>query len=229
MELQTLKVTTREEHGKGAARRTRRAGNIPAILYGLGTEPVSLKVDVRELDLLLRGDQGAHALVDLEVEGNPDLSGPAILKEVQRHPIRGNTVHADLLRIDLTHKIHTLVSIKLEGVCPGVIEGGVIDYQIREIEVLCLPLEVPDAIMGDISVLNIGDSMHVNDLVAPDNVEILTPGDRAVVAVHAPRVILEAEPAEGEEEPIEGEEEEAAEADSEASSEGGKDEKKADE
>ena len=230
MELQELKVSTREERGSGNARRMRLAGNVPVVLYGMGGESISLKVNARELDILLQGEQGEHALIDLKVEDNPDLSGPAMLKDVQLHPIRGQAVHADLLRIDLTHKIHTLVAVKLEGVCPGVIEGGVIDHQTREIEVLCLPLEVPDAIIGDVSVLNIGDSMHVSDLVAPEGVEILTPGTRALVAVHAPRVVLEAEPEEGEllegEEGAEGAEGEGAEG--ESSGEGGEEEKKAD-
>ena len=226
MELHLLKVTTRAESGKGGARQTRRNGQVPGVLYGLSAEPVRLKVDAREFDHLLYGSQGEHALVQLEYEDQPDLSGPAMVKEVQHHPVRGQVTHADLLRIDLSKKIHTFVPIRFEGHARGVIEGGVIDYQTREVEIACLPMEAPEAIVVDIEVLDIGDSLHVRDLVIPENVELLTSGDRAVAAVHAPRVVLEAEPeveealAEGEEGEVEGDE-----AATEEGGEGGEEEK----
>ena len=226
MELHLLKVTTRAESGKGGARQTRRNGQVPGVLYGLSAEPVRLKVDAREFDHLLYGSQGEHALVQLEFEDQPDLSGPAMVKEVQHHPIRDHVTHTDFLRIDLSKKIHTFVPIRFEGNARGVIEGGVIDYQTREVEIACLPMEAPEVIVADIEVLEIGDSLHVRDLVMPENVELLTSGDRAVAAVHAPRVVLEAEPeveealAEAEEGEVEG-----AEAAAEEGSEGGEEEK----
>lgn len=224
MEIQTLKVTKREQLGKGNAGRSRRDGFVPAVVYGLQTESVSLTVDARELEILLQGKQGEHAIVELEVEGQPDLNGPALMKEVQRHPVSEHLVHADLLRIDLTKKIHIMVPVRLEGVAPGVIEGGVIDHQSREIEVACFPLEVPEAIIASVAELEIGGNLHVSDLVVPEGIEVLTDGDRAVAAVHAPRVVLEAEPevdelAEGEE--AEGEEGEEGKTEGAEGEEGG--------
>ena len=191
MELQSLKVTTRSLSGKGGARQTRRNGNVPGVLYGLDADPVQLQVNAREFDILLQGDQGEHAMLQLEFEDRPELNGPAMIKEVQHHPVWDHTMHTDLLRIDLTKRIHTFVPVRLEGHARGVIEGGVIDHQTREVEVSCLPMEVPDALGINIEEMNIGDSLHVRDLVIPDNIELLTSGDRALAAVHAPRVIVE--------------------------------------
>ncbi len=228
MELQTLKVTTRTASGKGGARETRRGGNVPGVLYGLSAEPVQLKINAREFDHLLQGSQGAHALLQLEFEDQPDLNGPAMIKDIQYHPVRDNVTHTDFLRVDMSKKIHTVVSIRFEGNSRGVIEGGVIDYQTREVEISCLPTEVPDAIVISIEEMDIGDSMHVRDLVIPENVELLTSGDRALAAVHAPRVIVEEVEVEEEGELAEGEvaEGEAAEGeDSAEGGEGGEDEK----
>ena len=226
MELQPLKVTTRVESGKGGARQTRRSGQVPGVLYGLSAEPVSLKVDARDFEHLLDSGQGEHALIQLEFEDQPDLNGPAMVKEVQHHPVWGQVTHTDLLRIELSKKVHTFVPLRFEGNARGVIEGGVIDYQTREVEIACLPMEAPEAIAVDIEALDIGDSLHVRDLVIPENVELLTGGDRALAAVHAPRVIVEAEPEE-EEVLAEGEEAEAeaAEAAAEEGGEGGKEQK----
>lgn len=225
MEIQALRMKTRSTGGKGAARAARRAGNVPAVLYGLGAGPAHLEVDARVFDVLLQGKQGEHAIVNLEVEDQPDLSCPAMIKEVQHHPVHDEVIHADLLRIDLTKKIHTLVPIKIEGQSAGVIEGGVLDNQTREVEVSCLATEVPEFLACDISELEIGMSLHVSDLTIPEGVELLTDPGRSLVAVQAPRVIEEvvvegeegvegelaegAEGAEGEEGATEGEGEEA--------------------
>ena len=222
MELQSLKVSTRTLSGKGGARQTRRNGNVPGVLYGLSADPVRLQVDAREFETLLQGDQGEHAMLQLEFEDRPELNGPAMIKEVQHHPVRDNAVHTDLQRIDLSKRIHTVVPIRLEGHSRGVIEGGVIDHQTREVEVSCLPMEVPDAFPISIEEMDIGDSIHVRDLVIPDNIELLTSGDRALAAVHAPRVIVEEVVAEEEEALLaEGEEAEGEAAEGEAPAEGG--------
>ena len=204
MELQTLKVTTREARGKGAAHRLRLAGEVPGIVYGLGHEPLSFKTDLREFEHLVHGRQGEHAIVQLDVAEKPDLNGPALLKTVQHHPVSGAILHADFLRISLDDVITTMVPIHLSEHCAGLVEGGVLDHQLREVEVECRALDVPDAIFADISELNIGDSLHVGELVAPPNVKIVTESERAIVAVHAPRVLKAAE----EELAEEGEEEE---------------------
>lgn len=203
MELQNLAVSTRSERGKGPARRVRTTGMVPAVLYGEAKDTVVLTVDAKTLDLLLHGKQGAHAIVQLDIADDPDQSGPAIMKDIQYHPVRGQVIHADFMRIDMAKKIHTAVPIVIEGRCAGVIEGGLLDHQLRELEVECLALDVPDSITVDVTDLEIGASLHVSDLMdkVADNITVLTKLERAVVAVHAPRVVEEetTETLEGEE------------------------------
>jgi len=192
MELQTLKATTRPHSGTGPSRRDRRAGEVPGVLYGGGKEAVSLKVNSREFDRLVHSG-GEHAVVQLSVDEAPDLSSPALLKAVHHHPVRGDILHADFQRIRLDERISTLVPLEFTGHCKGLVEGGVLDYQLREIEVECLALEVPEHIAVDVTDLGIGDSLHVEQIQAPANVTIVTDLARSVVAVHAPRVIKTAE------------------------------------
>jgi large subunit ribosomal protein L25 len=203
MELQNLAVSTRSERGKGPARRVRTTGMVPAVLYGEAKDTVVLTVDAKTLDLLLHGKQGAHAIVQLDIADDPDQSGPAIMKEIQYHPVRGQVIHADFMRIDMAKKIQTAVPIVIEGRSAGVIEGGLLDHQLRELEVECLALDVPESITVDVTELEIGDSLHVSDLMdkVADNITVLTKLERAVVAVHAPRVVEEetADTLEGEE------------------------------
>lgn len=205
MELQALTVKLREDTGKGPIGRLRRTGTVPAVLYGENKEPVSLSIDYREFQVLVHGKQGEHALVDLKIDDKPELGGPAMLKEVQHHPVRNTYMHADLMRIDLKKKIRTMVPIKLEGRAKGVIEGGLLDHQVREVEVECVPFDVPQFVFGQIEDLDIGHSLHVSELQVAESVTVLTPGDRSVVAVHAPRVVAEAAPAEEGVEGVEGE------------------------
>src|SRR5690606_4532238 len=121
--------------GKGPARRTRTKARVPAVLYGMGKDTVSLSVDLKEFVRLLHGRAGEHAIVQLEVAESSDHSGPAMLKEVQYDPIRGDVLHADFLRIDLQKKIQTLVPIAVVGRAKGVMEGGVVDQHLRDVEV----------------------------------------------------------------------------------------------
>lgn len=188
MELQTLMAATRDQRGKGAAGRERKAGRVPGVLYGGGSDAVSIKLDAREFERLVHAG-GEHAIVQLNVEDQPGLSSPAMLKSVHHHPVRGNIVHADFLRIRLDERITTVVPLELVGHAKGVVEGGVIDFQLREVEVECLALEVPEKIVVDTSELGMGDSIHVEQLQAPKNVTIVTDPARSVVAVHAPRVM----------------------------------------
>ena len=192
MKLQSLAATLRKNGSKNAARRVRRSGIVPAVLYGEGKDPVSLSIDYATFQQIVHGEQGEHAIVEVKVENNPEFDCPAMIKAVQHHPVKDTYVHADLMRIDLKKKIRTQIAIKLEGHSVGVIAGGVIDHQCRELEVECLALEVPDHLIAVITELEIGHSLHVSDLSIPDGIEVITPVDRSVVAVHAPRVVEEA-------------------------------------
>ncbi|HNR35907.1 MAG TPA: 50S ribosomal protein L25 [Candidatus Hydrogenedentes bacterium] len=203
MELQTLKVATRQSQGKGKARKVRAAGSLPGVLYGGDREPVSLSVNLRAFEALIHHARGGeHALVQLEVEDNAALNTPAIVKAVQHHPLRNTPTHADFLRIRLDEKITTVIPIRLVGQAPGIAEGGVLDHQLRELEIECLALSVPDEVVVDVSGLHVNDSLHVSDLQVPPDVEIISDPERPVVAVHPPRVVKETaeagEAAEGE-------------------------------
>lgn len=198
MELQTLDAKVRTSRKKGAARKERAAGRIPGVVYGEGQEAVNISVDWREFTRLLHGAGGEHAVVELKMENAPDKSGPAMLREVQHHPVRDDVLHIDFQRIRLDRKIVTYVPIHLEGKAKGLTEGGVLDYQLREVEVECLPADVPEYLELDITELEIGHSLHVSDLKAPGSVILITEPDRAVVTMLAPRVAVEEEEAEEE-------------------------------
>ncbi|MGI6459152.1 MAG: 50S ribosomal protein L25 [Candidatus Hydrogenedentales bacterium] len=221
MELQKLAIDLREEaDGKGANHRLRKAGRIPIVLYGGDKEAVSAQVNEKEFVHLIRGRGGEHAIVQLECSGQPDLNSPAMLKDVQHHAIRGNVLHADFMRIRLDERIRVMVPLVLTGQPKGVVvEGGVLDPQLRDLEVECLALEVPDEITVDVSDLDIGDVIHVESIVIPANVTLITEADRAVATVLAPRVVEEEEV-----EPEDGEVAEGEEAEDEADDESSKEE-----
>ena len=207
MELQALKVMNRSAAGSSVARRTRRTGVVPAVLYGGGHEPTSISVNLRAFESLIHHSRGGeHAIVRLEVEDAPELDTPALLKDIHHDPLRGGVIHADFLRIRLDERIETVVPIRLIGQAPGIIEGGVLDHQLRDLEVECLALDVPEEIVVDVSNLHMNDSVHVSQLEVPANVTVLSDPERPVVAVHPPRVVKEevAEAVEGAEAAAEG-------------------------
>jgi large subunit ribosomal protein L25 len=155
---------------------------------------LNVQINERELGRVIHGAQGEHAIVQLTIEGDGKLGGPAMIKEVQHHPVRGQVIHADLYRIDLSKKITTLVAIKLEGQAKGVVDGGIVEHTTREVEVSCLPTAVPDFLTINISDLAIGHSLHVDSLVVPEGVEVVTNPGRVVVSCLAPRAVKEETP-----------------------------------
>ncbi len=177
----TLSVDVREERGSRASRRLRRAGLVPGVLYGAThDEPVSFKVGDRELRRILV--DGA-ALIDVQIGG--EKSVPAILKDRQLHPVRDEVVHVDFLEVDLSQKIRASVALELEGGddAPGVKEGGILDHATREVEIEALPTDIPEQIVVDVSALDIGASITLADVTAPDGVELVHEhADEVVVA-----------------------------------------------
>jgi len=197
MAIVTLKSTRRDGVGKGVARRLREAGNVPAIYYGRGETPVAISVQVKELELLLHGASGSNVIVDLKVEGAEAADRKAIIREVQRHPVRGTILHVDLQHISLSERITVEVPVVLVGVPTGVKDGGgILEHNLREVEVECLPTEIPEKFTVDVSHLNIGESVHVSDLVI-GNVKVNTEAERTVATVVPPTVLEEVKPAEG--------------------------------
>jgi large subunit ribosomal protein L25 len=196
MELKSLKANTRKVGTKGAAHSVRRAGDVPGVLYGQGGEAISLSVPGRELDRVLHGGGGAHAILQIEFEDAPGGNSPAIVKAIQRHPLKGSVLHADFMRIRLDESIQTSVKIVLAGQPKGVLEGGVLEHQLRELEVECLALEVPDSITIDVSGMAVGDVLHVSEVVPPAGVTILTDGDQPIASLSLARAATEAAEAE---------------------------------
>ena len=182
-----LVVESRATTGKGAVRKLRAAGRIPAILYGQGKESVPLTIDPRALEKVLRAG-GANALLDLTVEGRPELGSPvALVKELQRHPIRGTIVHADLYQVDLTRTVEVEVPVHLVGKAKGLDFGGILEHSLREIALECLPRSIPASIEVDVSNMEVGDVIHVRDLVLPPGVSLVSDPDLGVVHVALPR------------------------------------------
>lgn len=214
-----LGVELREQRGKGVARKLRAAGRIPAVCYRRNGEPVPISLDPKELDRLLRkASSGINTLIDLKVAGGGDFNGRQVLvKELQRDPISGAYLHADLYAVDLQQMIHVSVPINLKGTPIGVsLGGGVLDHATRELDVECLPNAIPEEFAIDVSAIEVGDSLHVRDLTVPEGVEILNDPDISIMSVVAPAVVEEAAPTE--------EEVEAAAADAEAKAEAAPDE-----
>jgi large subunit ribosomal protein L25 len=197
MAEQRLVADKREETGKGPARRLRASGRVPAILYGHGMDPVGLSVDARDLFHLFHTGAGTNVLVDLVVDGDEHLALP---KAVERDHIKGRYIHVDFLVVRRDEKIQIDVPIRVVGEAAGVKMGGVLEHHLWELHVECLPTNVPEGIDVDVSELEIGSSLRVGDLRAPEGATILTNQDESVIAVTQPQA------------PVEVEEEEAAEA-----------------
>ncbi len=196
----SLAVEIRSDKGKGVARRLREAGRIPAVLYGHGNEPTPLSFEARRLEAILKNsDMGMNTLIDLE--GNAPVGGKMVLvKELQREPVRGTMLHADLLEVVATDTVNVSVPVHLAGTAKGVsLSGGLMDQVLREVELECLPRAIPDELVLDVSELDLGDSFHVRDIPLPEGVTLLSDGDLSVVSVVAPAVTEEAASAVGEE------------------------------
>lgn len=221
-----LAVERREAAGSRAARRLRRAGNVPGILYGGGEEPVTFQVDAR---LLRQTLAHAGAVIELSIDGAGGT--PVVIKELIRHPVSGETVHIDMLRVRLDQAIATTVVLELVGGedAPGVKEGGVLEQVTRELNIEALPGDIPDTIQHDVSGVVIGDTITLDAVTPPSGVTLTDDPETVVATVSAPRLQLEAEEEIEEETELvaegetgeEAEEGGAAEGDSGGGSEGG--------
>jgi large subunit ribosomal protein L25 len=205
-----LAVERREAAGSRAARRLRREGNIPGILYGGGEDPVSFQVNARLLRTALAH---AGAVIELDIDGAGGT--PVVVKEIVRHPVSGETVHIDMLRVRLDRAIGATVVLDLVGGddAPGVKEGGVLEQVTRELNIEALPGDIPDVIHHDVSGVQIGDTITLEAISAPRGVTLTDDPETVVATVTPPRLQLEEEEAIEEETELvaEGEAGEAAE------------------
>lgn len=182
----SLRVKTRSEIGKGPARRARSGGQIPAVLYGRGLDPVPLSVDAKEMTKALTTEAGLNVLINLQLDKNKYFT---MLREVQRHPVRGQLLHVDFVKIERDVRIQADVPIHLVGESRGVKEGGVVEHHLWELKVEALPTDVPPSIEVDISDLGIGDHFRVSEIKALKDVDVLTALEEIVVSVVEPQVI----------------------------------------
>jgi len=194
-----IQVEARDKQRKRDARRLLRAGKIPAILYGPKTAAVGLALDKKDFSRRVAGLQGSH-LVRMK-SGAPTLAEKvALVKDMQFHPLSGDVIHADFYEVDLTAKIQVHVPLHFVGKAVGITNGGILQPILREIEVECLPLDIPEFFDVDVSALDIGDSVHLEDLKMPEGVASVAEDNLALVTVVPPTVeatATTAAPAEG--------------------------------
>ncbi len=224
----TLKAQERTEFGSRTSRRLRRAGLVPGVVYGAGEAARAFQVNERDArDVIVHGG----ALIDVEIEG--EAAVPAVIKEQQRDPVRDSLLHLDLLEVKLDTEIEADVAIELLGAeeAPGVKEGGVLEHVTHELTISALPTAIPESIGADVSGMEIGDTLQLSALVAPEGVEFslgegVDPDEVTIATLSPPRVEEEPEPEleeeaelvgeegevpEGEEAPAEGEAEDSGE------------------
>ena len=187
-----LVAEVREEAGSPAARRLRREGKIPAILYGKGADPVALALPADDVWAVVRH---GHHMVDVELDQE---STKALVREVQYDAFGRQVLHMDLVRVSLTDRIRMVLPVELRGTARGVDLGGVQEQLTHELEVECLATALPDTIAVKVADLGIGDAVHVRDLELPEGVTVLADPDLAVVHVSEPRMEVEEAPAEEE-------------------------------
>jgi len=200
-----LNVTRRESDGKSAARRLRRQGMVPAIIYGKGFDAQPVAVEARELARLFAAGLHGTSLLRLHLDGKASRNSPLVMiKEVQRNPLTGQLLNVDFHKISLTEKVTAQVPIVLQGESPAMRLGGTLEHLLREVEVECLPTEIPDHFEVEVSHLEMGHSIHVRDLAVPSGVTVVTGPDEVIAVMAAPRVVEAAAPAEA---AVEGEEE----------------------
>jgi large subunit ribosomal protein L25 len=187
LETLEIRVDARDNKHKRDAKRLLREGKIPGVLYGPKTQAVPLSLDKREFSSRVADLEGSH-LVRLKSESSALSDKVALVKEMQYHPISGEVIHTDLYEVDLTAKITVNVPLHFVGKAEGVVRGGILQPIVREIEVECLPLDIPAFFEVDVSRLDIGDSVHVEELTIPEGVTAVFESNFPLVAVVPPTV-----------------------------------------
>ncbi len=199
-----LVATSGRPTGSAASRRLRVEGKIPAVLYGRGMTPVSVTVDRRDLRLALSGPAGANTVLDLQIDGT---SYPAVVKELQRHPIKRTVSHIDFLQVNMDEEITVSVPLRLEGEAKAVLaEGGLVDAAVDSIEVLTTPSNMPNEFVVDVTDMKVGDVVRLGELPLPKGVTATGDPELPIVTVLTTRASAAADGAEGAAEEAEGEE-----------------------
>jgi large subunit ribosomal protein L25 len=194
----SLDVSRREQGGKNVARRLRAAGKVPAVVYGGHRDPVAIEVDRKNIsELIQKSEHGIRSIFLLKMSGS-DQQRHAMIKDLQIDPISRKLTHIDFVRVLMDEAIRTSVPVHISGTAIGVKEGGIIDWQLRELHIECLPNAIPDAIEVDVTPLGSHDYLHVRDLKVPEGVKVLDDAERIVVGVtHMKAEVVETPAAEG--------------------------------
>lgn len=188
MAQSTLNAKVRKRLGKTGAKEVRNEGNIPAVLYGKKSEPVSLAINPKELKEALKTNAGINTLLELKyTDDGTEYKKVSLIREVQIDPISSNPVHLDFQILELDQTITVEIPIVLTGRPVGVREGGVLMEKIREIEISCLPSDIPSSVEIDISNLKLGDAVHIRDLKLPEGTTVLKDADEEIASVISPR------------------------------------------
>ena len=188
----TVAAVVRSSRGKNEARRTRRAGQIPAVVYGAYQEPVSVAVNPRDIVKIVHSNTGYNTIFNLAIDGGE--STPVMIVDQQADPVRGNLLHADFKRVDLNKKLRVAIPVNAEGEAKGIkLQGGLLELVIRSVDIECLPDDIPERFSVDVTELMIGQAKRAGDIVLTGSMKLLSPAEAVVAHVVALRV--EAEPA----------------------------------
>jgi large subunit ribosomal protein L25 len=187
-----LKAKVRDTSSKSNLKQLRKSGRVAASVYGHGRDSISVSIDLAELIAAVKGEAGAHALMELAVEDAPkEASGVVVIKQMAKDPISRQLLHVDFQRVLMTEKLITEVTIELVGTAIGIQQGGLLEHVMRSLNVRCLPGVIPSSLEVDVSGIEVGHSLHVSDLPLPEGVEPMAQPDEVVVAVRQPTVRVE--------------------------------------
>lgn len=191
----SLQAETRKDFSKSYTKKLRNSGKIPATVYGKGIDSKALQLELADMAALLKTPGGRLSLIDLKVDGKAEKAHPVMIQAIQREPIGKKIKHVDFHRISMNEPVSASVPVTLVGEAAGQTQGGVVEQPVSELHVKALPDKIPTHIDIDISGLNVGDTVHVSDVVVPEGVEITAPpADSAIVMVRMPHVRVETTP-----------------------------------
>jgi len=197
MEKILVKADRRQEIGKGGARSLRRKGILPAVVYGVN-ESTPIKIESKQMTRLITSGAGEHSLITIELKegGKKTSEHPVLIKDYQMDPVSDELLHVDFIEVSLEENVTVTIPLIIVKEPAGIKMGGILEHRMREIEVECLPTQIPDKIEIDAGHIEIGHSLHVSDLAAPEGAKIVSDAAEVILTVSAPRVEEEA-PAEG--------------------------------
>ena len=190
---QKLAAQKRETAGRSAVNKIKAQGLVPAVIYGAKEEPMKLTISAREIGTLLSRATSEHVLVDLEIaDGGQKSNRLALIQEVQHHPLKRNVLHVDFHAVRADEKLHADIPVEPTGEADGVKNfGGILEINLHSVEVECLPKDLPEIIIIDVTRLGVGDAIHIKDLQLPEGVTVRGDGELTVVRVAAPTVEIE--------------------------------------